>query len=669
MEVSREAPAPEPEEAVLLEQFDLDPGRWEIVAARKSQWQSGDRWLEARRVSFRKRGSGLSVTTGDVDAIMSRYYTPTGITSDTTSDWNRIVMVPAGDLQLGKQEGGGTAATIERFCRITDTIREELAGGVGTLILPWLGDCLSFDTEIVTRNGIVRIGDVAGQEVEVRDGHGGWVRTTIRSYGPKPLMRVTWKARKAVKVVHTSPGHEWWLRNGERVRTEDLKPGMSVVKSARGKSLPTLSPAGIQAGFIFGDGTDSIQGARAGFYGDKDQAMLPWFSVEAAEASYPYADARGDLRTNGIFPRSWKLSPPSLDEGTSTLYGWLAGYFAADGCVDTRGGAKLASANRGNLEAVRSIAAVLGIDTWPIRESMRKGYGEEETPLYEIAFSGLPFEFFLIPKHRERVIDAAVNRANRQTITWVVESVEDTGSVEETFCCVVPTTSSFLLADGLITSNCIEGLVSQNGTLIAKLDISITEQVRAYRRLMMHQIAVLAPLARKVIIPVVPGNHDETTRIQQMPVTDSWAIEGASAVADWMDGRPEYEHVRFVFPKAGEPDIYLEVTRPDDEYLYGVSFIHGHTAGSNPAKVLDWWKGQSHGRQRAMNADMLVSAHYHHLRVEHSGGNRTWLQIPALDGGSSWYRHRTGEEAFTGIVSVEITPGYGQGWKGLTVHS
>ena len=98
------------------------------------------------------------------------------------------------------------------------------------------------------------------------------------------------------------PGHEWWLRNGERVRTEDLKPGMSVVKSARGKGLPTLSPAGIQAGFIFGDGTDSIQGARAGFYGDKDQAMLPWFSVEAAEASYPYADARGDLRRRRHLP-------------------------------------------------------------------------------------------------------------------------------------------------------------------------------------------------------------------------------------------------------------------------------------------------------------------------------------------------------------------------------
>ena len=33
-------------------------------------------------------------------------------------------MVPAGDLQLGKAEGGGTPATIERFCRITSDIHE-----------------------------------------------------------------------------------------------------------------------------------------------------------------------------------------------------------------------------------------------------------------------------------------------------------------------------------------------------------------------------------------------------------------------------------------------------------------------------------------------------------------------------------------------------------------
>src|SRR6185312_3171839 len=55
--------------------------------------------------------------------------------------------------------------------------------------------------------------------------------------------------------------------------------------------------------------------------------------------------------------------------------------------------------------------------------------------------------------------------------------------------------------------DCIEGTVSQNARMLTTLDISVTQQVRAYRRLMMHQIAVFAPLCERMIIPVVPGNH------------------------------------------------------------------------------------------------------------------------------------------------------------------
>lgn len=347
-------PLPEPEEAALLAEFDLDPAVWRITHARKSLWQSGDKWLEARKVSFVRREADRFGVEVDIDAIMSQYTTARRAAPRPVAP-ERIMMVPAGDLQLGKPEGGGSPATIERFCRITEDIADEIdRGGFNTsLILPWMGDC-------------------------------------------------------------------------------------------------------------------------------------------------------------------------------------------------------------------------------------------------------------------------------------------------------------------------VEGLVSQRGRLVASLDLTITQQVRAYRRLMMHQLGVLAPRAIKVIIPVLPGNHDEAYREQSMPVHDSWAIEGASAVADWMDGRPGYEHVEFVFPDPDELGITINVGTEAVPYV--ISFHHGHKA-STPAGIIPWWMKQSHGRQHAGKADMLVTAHFHHLRAEHTGGNRTWLQIPALDGGSDWYRHHSGEEAVTGMVSVEITPGRGQGWRNLTVHS
>lgn len=353
--VSQEAPGPEPEEADLLAEFDLDPKVWEITSARKSLWQSaGGDWLEARKVSFRKRAKATVTTAADVEAIMEPYIFGRSWPAPIVPERERILMIPVGDLQLGKQEGGGTPATIDRFCRIIDDIASEIhVGGLNTsLILPWLGDC-------------------------------------------------------------------------------------------------------------------------------------------------------------------------------------------------------------------------------------------------------------------------------------------------------------------------IEGIVSQNSRMLTTLDISITEQVRVYRRLMMHQIGILAPLGIKVLIPVVPGNHDETTRVQQMPVNDSWAIEGASAVADWMSGRSEYSHVEFVFPEPGELGITIGVGPVENQAV--LSFHHGHVA-ARPEGIIPWWKGQSHGRLPAGKADMLVTAHFHHLRVEHTGNDRTWLQIPALDGGSQWYQRKTGEGSPAGIISVEVMPGAAKGWRDLTVH-
>lgn len=212
--------------------------------------------------------------------------------------------------------------------------------------------------------------------------------------------------------------------------------------------------------------------------------------------------------------------------------------------------------------------------------------------------------------------------------------------------------------------DCIEGLVSQNGRNIALLDIPVTQQVRVYRRLMMHQIITLAPYAENVLIPVVPGNHDQTTREQTMPHTDSWAIEGAAAAADYFRDRPGFEHLSWGFPEPGEPHLAVQV---DPQLTLG--FTHGHVVGSNPAKVIEWWKGQSHGRQPLGEADILVSAHWHHLRVEFTGGGRTWVQIPAMDGGSGWYRQKTGDDVPSGQITMDLTPGVGAGWTNLRVYS
>lgn len=215
--------------------------------------------------------------------------------------------------------------------------------------------------------------------------------------------------------------------------------------------------------------------------------------------------------------------------------------------------------------------------------------------------------------------------------------------------------------DGITTpwlGDCIEGLVSQGGALAqaGRLDLTMTEQLRVYRRLMLHQIQLLAPLAERLVVPVVPGNHDEVQRIGkvQRRYDDSWAVEGAVAVADALKLAPGYDHVSFVFPGVDELTITLDVGGTP------VGFAHGHQFGRDPMK---WWAGQSHGMQPIGSSTLLLGAHLHHLKVEQSG-MKTFIQIPALDGGSTWWRHRTGQDSPAGMVTLLI--GHG-GWSDLAV--
>jgi hypothetical protein len=206
--------------------------------------------------------------------------------------------------------------------------------------------------------------------------------------------------------------------------------------------------------------------------------------------------------------------------------------------------------------------------------------------------------------------------------------------------------------------DCIEGLVSQGGALAAagRLDLTLTEQVRLLRRLMLHQIQQFAPLTDRIVVPVVPGNHDEVQRVGkvQRRYDDSWAVEGAVAVADALKLASGYEHVSFVFPGRDELTITLDVAGTV------CGFAHGHQFGRDPMK---WWAGQAHGMQPIGSATLLMGAHLHHLRIE-QGGAKTFVQIPALDGGSTWWRHRTGDDAPAGMVSLLIGQG---GWRDLVV--
>jgi len=318
-------------------------------------------------------------------------------------------------------------------------------------------NCFTPDTRFITDQGIKTLRETAGQSVRVLGKGGGWRDAQIKSFGEQETFNLCLTRYGDEKVISVTAGHLWPRRDRARgtsyawTATTDLVEGdrlAGMYGQVRHNVRP--SPVGVQAGFTFGDGTagrpasGQITPAMAFFCGDKDKALLPYFS-----------NCRTSVRIDGVvvahdLPRSWK-ERPDLNESQSYLYGWLAGYFAADGTV-AKGSARLASAKRENLLVVRDVCSRLGIATNPIRTESRLGYGEEVSNLYTVTLiaATLREDFFLIEEHRARFTRIERSRP----ADWKVSSVTPTGLVEEVMCAVVPEGNMFTLEDNVLTHNC-----------------------------------------------------------------------------------------------------------------------------------------------------------------------------------------------------------------------
>jgi predicted phosphodiesterase len=195
--------------------------------------------------------------------------------------------------------------------------------------------------------------------------------------------------------------------------------------------------------------------------------------------------------------------------------------------------------------------------------------------------------------------------------------------------------------------DCIEGSTSQNGKVLGRSDLGVTQQVRIGRRVLMAWIKAFAPLCKELIIPVVPGNHDDTHRMLMTDPIDSWQIEVASAVQDACAENPALSHVKFMYPKPDNQTLAIDLGGT----ILGLA--HGHQAKD----MGKWLYGQATGRTAVGSADVLITGHFHHFRANQIGP-RLWLQVPAMDGGSAWFRDKSGLESPTGIVSLVVGSEY-----------
>ena len=319
--------------------------------------------------------------------------------------------------------------------------------------------CFSGDTKFLTKDGIKTLQEMVGKDVLVLNKNHGWESATVECFGDAPLREITLERCGVTKKIKSTDNHRWFVRKGgktEVVETKDLEIGMRIpFNTSKVWSQVNPSPFGVAHGFFIGDG-DKGDKMRANFCGDK-KALLPYFTPASITGS------EDELVVTGV-PQYFK-ELPSLKESPSYLYGFLSGYFSADGHVDEKKGrCTIASSKKENLEFVRDVLCVLGMPVNEIRHQTRvSNLTNEESTIYILTLPDeyLRDDFFIRPLHKERF----VKNKEKKNRSWIVKEISDEYSIEQTYCAVTEYSGSFTLDNNILTHNCyaydIEDLVNK----------------------------------------------------------------------------------------------------------------------------------------------------------------------------------------------------------------
>lgn len=229
------------------------------------------------------------------------------------------------------------------------------------------------------------------------------------------------------------------------------------------------------------------------------------------------------------------------------------------------------------------------------------------------------------------------NGGTPETIDQVMQSFANAGH----FAVEHKPKEIVLIDAGDIVEN-IYSTSSQLGTN----DLGLPHQVAAAFELMLAGIKLLAPLSPSLKYVCVPSNHGAHRLAPKSPagaVHEDWGIMLAKILRTAVKLSPALAHVEVIIP-----DDYHDSLAFDTAGTC-IGVVHGHQTGS-PDKIGDWWRGQSHGNMPTARARILVTGHWHSLRVQQSGDARYIIVGAASDRGSSWFTNNRGERSDSGIV-------------------
>lgn len=184
-------------------------------------------------------------------------------------------------------------------------------------------------------------------------------------------------------------------------------------------------------------------------------------------------------------------------------------------------------------------------------------------------------------------------------------------------------------------------------------DLSLPEQLEMARHMVTHLVSVVSAHHKTTRVATVPSNHGAWRRGKDRlgKPSDDFGIDVHKAVAEAF-ALAKRTDVTWIIPEPWQESLALQVGGAI------VGLAHGHQV-SRPDGIPDWWAKQTHGGGPLAAATILVTGHYHHLRIQPTGQidgrDRWWMQAPTLDNGSSWFRNAGGgSDSEPGLLTFTI---------------
>jgi predicted phosphodiesterase len=210
----------------------------------------------------------------------------------------------------------------------------------------------------------------------------------------------------------------------------------------------------------------------------------------------------------------------------------------------------------------------------------------------------------------------------------------------------------------LCLGDLVEGCDGHYDIQTFTVEVDRRDQVKIARRLLRDALIRWSKFAPEITVAAIGGNHGENRKNGKAFTTlnDNDDVALVESVAEIFAANPEaYGHIRFAIPTDS-----LSLTVEAGTKIIGIT--HGHLARNGQGvegKLRRWIADQTLGRNKIGDCDILVTGHYHSLKMADWGGVK-WLQAPALDGGSVWWSQSTGETADVGVLTFVVSE------KGIT---